>query len=206
MKKIIAIASLLLATFGCVYADPATDSVTAAMQRGASGSGAEQLFLQKTTKFVVPDHSQNRLTSMETYGGAKFAYVFARDMINFFEKNGYPNLRQNLQNGSTDQLDEIAKNFTFTYVYEGPDDEKAWRMFKNYSAQIVDEVYHWGWLPTSGQAHITVVTTPKAPGFSATSDGKQFTVRNPVLEIPTSQWNKNVRPVFDKYGKKANRI
>lgn len=206
MKKVIAAACLILGIFGGAQADPAMDAVTASMQRGASGSGAEQLFLQKTTKFVVPEHSQARLLSMETYGGARFAYTSARDLINFFEKNGYPNLRQNLESGNTDQLNEIAKNFTFTYVYEGPDNDKAWKMFNNYSSQIVNEVYHWGWLPKSGQAHITVLTTPKAQGFSATSDGKQFTVRNPTLEIPTSQWEKSVRPVFDQHGKKANRI
>lgn len=206
MNRLLLSMLLVLTTGMAAWADPSIDAIAQALRAAGTGSDAEILFLQKTTTFNVPEHSQKRLTAMTPYGGAKFAYTSARDMINFFEKNGYPGLRAELQSGGTTQLDQIAQNFSFNYVYEGPDNDAAWNNFKTYSAQIVDEVYHWGWLPKSGQAFITVVTTPKAAKFSATSDGKHFKVLNPVSQIPTSQWSKSVKPVFDKFGKPANRI
>ena len=166
----------------------------------------EVMFLRKTTTFKVPAHSEARLAAYQNYGGAKFAHYFARDMIKFFEANGYPNFRQMLEAGSTDQLDQIAARYSFEFVYEGPDDQKAWEMFANYSGLIHEELFHWGWMPKSGEAHIVSVTSPKVSSFSATSDGKAFKVSNPTLELPSSIWNTTVKPVFEKWGSTGNRI
>lgn len=202
--KLVAIALLL----NCLpaTADQAMDAVTNSIKSASLTTYKPHiLFLEKTTKFVVPEHSMTRLAKYENYGGAKFAYYFAGNMIKYFEANGYPNLMQILEAGSTDQLDEIAKNYSFQFVYEGPDDDKAFSMFINYSGQIDGEVFHWGWVPKSGEAHIICTTTPKVSTFSATSDGKTFKVMNPILELPTSIWGNTVKPVFDKWGKQGNR-
>lgn len=207
MRKYLLLLSLLM-TLGQPHAsaDPGLDAVVGAMRGTNWEVGPEILFLQSTTTFQVPEHSLARLTDTGSYGGAKFAYIFGRDMIKYFEANGYPNLRQQLSSGATDQLAQIAAKYSFQFVYEGPADAKAWNMFSNYSSLIRDEVFHWGWKPKSGEAHFVVVTTPKVSTFSATSDGKNFKVNNPTLEIPTSAWNKSVRTLLDKYGAPGNRI
>lgn len=200
----------LILTWVCLalisLADPGTDAVVTAMRGTNWDAGPESVFLQKTTRFRVPAHSQARLVDTGNYGGAKFAYLFGRDMLKYFEANGYPGLRQSLASGSTEALDQIAGKYTFEFVYEGPDEPKAWTMFSNYSSLIRDEVFHWGWASKSGQGHFVVTTTPKVTSFSATSDGTNYKISNPVLEIPTSLWNKQVRTVLDKWGTQAKRI
>ena len=197
---------LTLIVCPAAFADAGTDAVIGAMEQTNWDVKPEIAFLRKTTKFVVPEASLAQLTNTEGYGGAKFAYIFGRDMIKYFEANGYPNLRQGLASGATDQLDAIAAKYSFEFVYEGTGDQKSWNMFNNYSSLIRDELFHWGWVPKSGEAHFIVTTTPKVSAFSATSDGKTFKVNNPVLEIPTSQWGKSVKPVLDKFGTQGNRI
>lgn len=206
MKRLLLVFALLL---GCVItasADPGTDIVVKAMQGTNWDVGPEIAFLQKTTTFTVPEASLPRLASTENYGGAKFGYYFARDMIKYFEANGYPNLRQMLAAGATDQLDQIAAKYTFKFVYEGPDNQQAWNMFSNYSSLIRDEVFHWGWASKSGEGHFIVTTTPKASGFGISTDGKTYKISNPVIELPSSQWQQKVKSVLDKYGTQANRI
>jgi hypothetical protein len=206
MRRAFLLVAMWLVASLSALADPGTDAVVAAMRKTNWDVGPEIVFLEKTTRFVVPDHSVPRLQETGPYGGAKFAYIFGRDMLKYFEANGYPNLRQSVAGGSTDQLDEIAKKYTFAFVYEGPDDGKAWNMFINYSSLIRDELFHWGWASKSGQGHFTVTTTPKATAFSATSDGTTYSILNPIQELPTSQWGKLVKPVLDKFGTQANRI
>lgn len=197
---------LFLATTLTALANPGTDAVVSAMRGTNWDVGPEIAFLQKTTRFSVPEHSLARLQDTGPYGGAKFAYIFGRDMIKYFEANGYPNLRQALAGGATDQLDQIASKYTFEFIYEGAGDEKSWNMFSNYSSLIRDDLFHWGWASKSGQGHFVVTTTPKVSAFSATSDGVNYKIMNPTLELPTSQWNTLVKPVLDKYGTQANRI
>ena len=196
----------LLVSLAPALAAPGLPEVITAMKGTNWDVGPEIAFLEKTTRFQVPDHSLARLTDTGPYGGAKFAYLFGREMIKYFEANGYPNLRQSLASGSCPQLDEIAKKYSFDFVYEGPADAKAWNMFANYSSLIRDEVFHWGWASKSGEGHFVVTTTPKTSVFQASSDGKHYKIQNPILEIPTSAWSKSVKPVLDKYGTQANRI
>lgn len=192
---------------GGALADPGTDMVVSAMQKTNWDVGPEIVFLQKTTKFVVPEHSQARLVDTTgSYGGGKFAYMFGREMIKYFEANGYPNLRQGLASGATDQIDQIAAKYSFEFVYDGPDNQKAWEMFNNYSSLIRDDLFHWGWVSKSGEGHFIVTTTPKVSVFGVSGDGKSYKLSNPVLEIPTSQWQKNVKPFLDKYGTQGQRI
>ncbi len=206
MKRLVFFLSILL----CLLASPlsaetGTEIVVNALKSTNFAVKPEIAFLEKTTTFSVPEHSLSRLASTESYGGAIFARSFAREMIAYFEVNGHPNLRQMLETGNTSALDEIAKNYSFKFVYEGPDDDKAWRMFVNYSDLFRENLTHWGWVPNSGQIHLESVTTPQASGFSGSTDGKVFKMTNPTLELPTSQWSNSVYKDFEKHGKTGNR-
>lgn len=190
-------------------ADKNNEYLAALKSSSNFNSDAQIAFLRKTTHFKIPDSCWSLMLEPAGYGGVKRSMVFATEMLKYFEANGHPNLRKMAETGMMDQvnseLDQIAKNYQFTLVYEGPANKDVWKNFSNYWGQLDSELFHWGWAPKSGTALMTVVVTPKANGFSAKSDGKNFTITNPVLEVPTSGWEKNVRPVLERDGVKVNR-
>ena len=212
MKNCI-IALCLLGAMAPAGAEPAenaakSDELYSAILKGNSGEKeAFVAFLKKTTHFRLDNEGwQRMLETGSPYSGVRQSENWARGMLQFFEANGYPGLRK-LDAATRDaQIDKIAQSYSFNLILDGPGTPANWKNFCNYWGQLYStDVFHWGWLPKSGQAAMTLVASPSAKTFSASADGKVFRITTPITEVPTSQWSKNVDPVLERYNAKGKR-
>lgn len=208
MKKAALLICLLFCAFPAWGETDNEKKLYAALLAQNSALGPEVEFLRTTTTFVIPDASWQFMLGTDPYGGVTKARNFASTMIAYFEANGFPGLRSSLAAGSRNVLDRLRQDYGFKLVYEGPPDKSKWRNFVNYWGLLYDsqEMFDAGWVPTTGQTHLTLTVTGSTESFKAASnDGKSFEVLAPIEEVPTSLWAREARPVFLQHGKAGNR-
>ncbi|MEW6277508.1 MAG: hypothetical protein AB1758_02715 [Candidatus Eremiobacterota bacterium] len=189
--------------------DPArVEELVSDLQRyaGEQYCRAEVLVLRKMVHLRIPADCWPRMLQPDSNdgGGRRMRYLTG-SILEFFDSLGYKGLSDQAYNGQMtaveQALNELAPRFSFTYVYEGPNEDAAWHQGIQAMGYIEGLLGRYGyWIPRSGACHITLTVTPKVKSPSCTSqDGTTFLVTAPALVEPTADAWDRVRAVFDRW-------
>ncbi|MFN8610062.1 MAG: hypothetical protein U0931_21145 [Vulcanimicrobiota bacterium] len=180
-------------------------------EKGEQYCRTECLILEKLIHFRIPaecwpmmlvhgstDGGGRRMSYLT---GAIVEYMNADDPAN---KALYNLAYDNQMAPVVQAVEAMVPRLSFTYIYNGPAEQKAWSQGMWYEGQVENILsgYYHRWQPKSGVAHITLTIDPKAKLPSCSSDGSRFNITAPAyFGVTDDVWNAKVASVFEKYKK-----